>query len=177
MADVTPTPVGQLSADGRWRWYDSPTSLTFERCDPLGHRIAVLEYLQSPSTKFPTREDAAWLVLGFVVFWGAAGILAVSMLLDGGRVASPRILPLASLVIASAVILELGLRRLQANLTGKTLSPWPRGIVSLHTISQAFLPSTMSEAADRIGLNGKVLAAFVYVLVVADLVLLAVVTG
>jgi len=39
------------------------------------------------------------------------------------------------------------------------------------------LPSTMSEAADRIGLNGKVLAAFVYVLVVADLVLLAVVTG
>ncbi len=142
-----------------------------------GHRIAVLEYLQSPSTKFPTREDAAWLVLGFVVFWGAAGLFAVSMLLDGGRVASPRILPLASLVIVSAVILEFGLRRLQTNLTGKPLSSWPWGIVSLHTIGQAMLPTTMAEAADRIGLNGKVLAAFVYLLVVADLILLAVVTG
>ncbi len=143
----------------------------------LGHRIGALAQTRSQSVKFPTTDDAAWFVLGFLVFAGAAGICAVSILLAGGKVALPLLLPLTALVIAGAAILEFGLRRLQVNLTGRRLSPWPLGFVSLHTIGLAMSPSTMFEAGDRIGMNGKVLAGCVYLLLIADAALLVVITG
>ena len=143
----------------------------------LGHRIGALAQTTSQPVKFPTTEDAAWFVLGFLVFAGTAGVCAVSILLAGGKVAVPLLLPLTALVIAGAAILEFGLRRLQVNLTGRRLSPWPLGLVSLKTISQAISPSTMFEAGDRIGMNGKVLAGCVYLLLIADAALLVVITG
>jgi len=118
-----------------------------------------------------------WLVFGFLVFAVATGACAASMLFAGGKVAVAVILPLAGLVLASGAILEFGLRRLHVNLTGKQLSPWPLGFVSLNTIGQAMLPSTMFEAGDRIGLNGRVVAATLYGLLIADLILLMVITG
>ena len=131
----------------------------------------------APSTKFRTAEDAAWHVFGFLVFAVAAGASAFSVLLAGGRVALPVVLPLVALMVASAAILELGLRRLHLNLTGKRLSPWPLGFVSLNTIGQAILPTTMFEAGDRIGLNGRILAAGIYLLLIADAILLVAITG
>ena len=89
----------------------------------------------------------------------------------------PLLLPLTALVIAGAAILEFGLRRLQVNLTGRRLSPWPLGLVSLKTIGQAISPSTMFEAGDRIGMNGKILAGCFYLLLIADAALLVVITG
>jgi Na+/phosphate symporter len=132
-----------------------------------------------PSTpaKFRTAEDAVWLVFGFLVFCVAAGLSAVSMLLAGGKVATSLVLPLGTLMLASAVILEFGLRRLHVNLTGKRMSPWPFGFVSLNTLGQAVLPSTMFEAGDRMGLNGRVVAACVYLLLIGDVILLVALTG
>jgi len=131
----------------------------------------------SHSAKFRTAEDAAWLVLGFFVFCMAAGISSVSMLLAGGKVAPSLVLPLGSLVLASAAILEFGLRRLHVNLTGKRMSPWPFGFVSLNTLGQAVLPSTMFEAGDRIGVNGRVVAGCLYLLLIGDAILLVALTG
>jgi len=127
--------------------------------------------------KFRTAEDAAWLVLGFLVFAVAAGASAVSMQHAGGRVAIPVVVPLAALMIAGAAILEFGLRRLHVNLTGTGLSPWPLGFVSLNTIGQAMLPTTMFEAGDRIGVNGRILAGGIYLLLIADAILLVAITG
>ena len=62
------------------------------------------------------------------------------------------------------------------NLTGKPMSPWPLGFVSMHTLGQAVMPSTMYEAGDRIGLNGKILAACIYMLLIADAILLVAIT-
>src|SRR5438105_563927 len=109
----------------------------------LGNRIGALARLTSVSTKFRTTEDAVWLVFGFLVFAGAAAVSAVSLLIAGGKVATPIVFPLAGLMIASAAILEFGLRRLHVNLTGKRMSPWPLGFVSLHTLGQAVMPSTI----------------------------------
>jgi hypothetical protein len=132
---------------------------------------------RSPSAKFRTAEDAVWLVFGFLVFCVAAAISSVSVLLAGGKVATSLVLPLASLMLASAAVLESGLRRLQVNLTGKRMSPWPFGFVSLNTLGQAVLPSTMFEAGDRIGLNGRVVAACLYLLLIGDAILLVALTG
>jgi len=66
VADVTPTPVGQLSPDGRWRW------------DGAAWRPVATDLPAWASTKL--RSTATWAALAFVV---ATGLLADQALRTG----------------------------------------------------------------------------------------------
>jgi len=123
---------------------------------------------------FPTREDAAWLLLGFLVFSLAWGMTIASMHIAGGHLRAGVVVPLATLLVFSAAILEISLRRLHTQLTGRALSPWPFGFVSMSTVAVAISPSTMSDAAARVGLNGRLVAGLIYAILIADVVALTI---
>lgn len=136
--------------------------------------LPVLRYPEADSRMFPTREDAAWLLLGFLVFsiaWGLA-ILALRAAISPVRLGV--VAPVAILLVLSAGILEFSLRRLHIQLTGRRLSPWPFGLVSMTTLAIAVSPTTMTEAALRVGLNGRVVMTVIYSVLVADVIALTI---
>jgi hypothetical protein len=126
---------------------------------------------------FPSREDAAWLLLGFLVFSASWGLAILSIRIAGGHVQLSVVFPLVMLLVVGAAILENALRRLHVQLTGRSLSPWPFGMVSMSTLAQAIMPSTMADAARRVGLNGRIVTALIYTILVADAIALTVLVG
>lgn len=129
---------------------------------------------QLPPIDFATREDAAWLLLGFLIFSLAWALAIVSMRATGGSVRLGVAAPVIILLVLSAAVLEVSLRRLHTQLTGRTLSPWPFGLVSMSTLAVAISPSTMSDAAARVGLNGRLVAGLIYGILIADVVALTI---
>ena len=117
---------------------------------------------------FPTREDAAWLLLGLMVFAIAWALTIVTLRLAGDRFEPGVAAPLAILLVLSAAVVELALRRLQLRMTGRR----PAGLASLATFAHAISPSTVVEAAARVGLNGRVVRAMLYTLLAADAIAL-----
>lgn len=126
---------------------------------------------------FPTREDAAWLLLGFLVFAVAWALAVVTIRLASGQLHAGVLAPLAILLVVSAAILEIALRRLQTQLTGRRLSPWPLGMVSMNTMVRAISPSTVSEAAVRVGLDSRLVMLVIYSVLAADVIALTVLLG
>jgi len=123
---------------------------------------------------FPTREDAAWLLLGFSVFAIAWALAMITIRIAGGHFEPGVVLPLGILLVLSAAILEVALRRLQVRLTGRRLSPWPFGLVSMNTLALAIAPGTVGEAATRVGLNGRLVITLIYAVLAADFIALTI---
>lgn len=126
---------------------------------------------------FPTREDAAWLLLGFSVFAVAWALVIATLRLAGGRFEPGVVVPLAGLLVLGAAILEIALRRLQVRLTGRPIRPWPVGLVSLSTLATAISPSAVTEASTRVGLNGRVVTTLIYALLALDAIALTILIG
>jgi hypothetical protein len=132
----------------------------------------------APSSHFPTREDAAWLLLSFTAFWGSWAVALVSIRLTGYHVVSSVVVPVVLLVMFSTALLEICLRRLNMRLTGKRLPRWPFGSIGLsRTLIKALSPSMLAEAGDRIGLSGIAVAGFVYAVIAIDLMSLVTIPG
>src|SRR5437879_3961786 len=109
----------------------------------------------TPSSNFPAREDAAWLLFSFTAFWGSWAIALVSIRFTGYHLVSSVVVPVVLLVMFSTALLEICLRRLNMRLTGKRLPRWPFGSIGLgRTLIRALSPSMLSEAGDRVGLSG-----------------------
>jgi hypothetical protein len=130
-----------------------------------------------PLALFENREDAAWLLLGFLLFAASWGLSIISLGLADGHVRLTVVAPLVALLLFGAAVLEGGLRRLHTQLTGRRLLPWPIGLVSLSTLTRAILPSTMAEAAGRVGLNGRLVAGLIYTILAADAIALTLLLG
>jgi hypothetical protein len=124
------------------------------------------------SSHFPTREDAAWLLLSLAAFWGSWALALIAIRL-AGHVMSAAVLPMVLLVLFSTAILEISVRRFHTRLTGKPLPPWPFGSLGMsRSMIKAMAPSTLAEAGIRVGLSGTLAAGFVYAVMAIDLVAL-----
>ncbi len=73
-------------------------------------------------------------------------------------------------------VLHLGLRRLDIRIRGNKARPWPLG-PSMSTQIRATLPSMMSLAGRRLGLNGPLVATALYSALLLDAALFILLIG
>lgn len=112
---------------------------------------------------FPNRSDAALLLLGLAGFWGGMAAVGVARAL---RLPSFVVIVLLPVLFAGAVLAMNATRRLEERLTGRKVRPWPFGYPRFRTQVKATMPWTIADAADRLGLNGNLTAAGLYLLLV-----------
>jgi hypothetical protein len=128
--------------------------------------------MAEPTSRFPRRADAAWYLGGIAGFWGGVAAVLLTALAVGHNTTSPIWIVPIVLVTVGVVALQVGLRRLEYTMRGRAPRAWPFGYLRMSTMIHGLLPRTMVAAGERLGLNGAVVAAALYVLLALDLVLL-----
>ena len=101
------------------------------------------------------------LLLGLAGFWGGMAALGIAGAL---RLSSPVVIGLLPVVFTGAVMNAT--RRLEERITGHKVRPWPFGYPRFRTQVKATMPWTIADAAARLGLNGNLTAAGLYLLLV-----------
>lgn len=129
--------------------------------------------VEDPGNLFPQRRDAVSYLVGLGGFWGGAA---------GGFVAADLGAPSSVVVvffmvaIGSWLPLVYALRKLEHNMTGRSVRPWPFGYLSLRTQILAILPSTVMAAALRLRLNAVIVTVAIYAVLVIGFIALVLVT-
>ena len=103
------------------------------------------------------------LLLGLAGFWGGMAALGIAGAL---RLPSPVVIGLLPVVFTGAVLIMNATRRLEERITGRKVRPWPFGYPRFRTQVKATMPWTIADAAARLGLNGNLTAAGLYLLLV-----------
>ena len=121
-----------------------------------------------PPPLFRSRLQAGIFLAGIAAFWGGNLILALMERTAGGRLENdgqmaPAELALVVLMFAGGLVAITAQRGLLARMTDRTAP-------TFGTLMRTVMPATLSEAACKLGLNGAVVAAALYAVLVAGIV-------
>src|SRR5438874_2978209 len=121
-----------------------------------------------PPPLFRSRVQAGIFLAGIAAFWGGNLILALMERTAGGHLGNdgqmaPAELAVVVLMFAGGLLAITAQRGLLARMTDGT-------VPTFGTLMRTVMPATLSEAARKLGLNGTVVAAALYAVLVAGIV-------
>jgi hypothetical protein len=121
-----------------------------------------------PPPLFRSQVQAGVFLAGIAAFWGGNLILAVLERTAHGHLGNdgqtaPAELALVVLMFAGGLVAITAQRGLLARMTDRT-------VPTFGTLMRTIMPATLTEAARKLGLNGTVVAAALYAVLVAGIV-------